>query len=576
MPCPVKFISQGTALRFHSIRAPERKGRDDIKISCCRPLPGLLALTTAGTGFAEVGGAAIAAFGGEPSTSDSGILGTLQFAITENFSGAAFIALTNALYRTGDTQEEFDLYTFILLGKNVAPPLPDEILGKVTLDLDLSDQDQGNRELGGVTTGQAVEIQIYAKEGAAGISGYSATIEFDPNLISYSGFVIESKTGMVGLPNISRLAQGEVVVGGALLGGAPVSDDSLPLGLVTFETTEQFSDRATITLTNAEYRKPGGVKEGFELRTIVLLTTESSGPTADFDLDGDVDFDDFFAFALAFNSNEGEPRFDSKFDLDGDKMVGFGDFFEFAAAFGTKPAAAKPAGLGEEGANEEARLTLHVQHSDRQDRFDVDLLFKGAESLRGYGATLQYDPGSMEFLEAKPTGVFERGDVGWPFLQVSDGVGEVILGDVLPSGVVSEEGVLTRLSFRVRPGGNIGSLRLVDGLLLDGRGLTNRVGVAGLDRDKLVPLSYGLSQNFPNPFNATTQVFYQIPEDGRSWLSTISLVSRFVSLSTSKFRQDITRWPGMDTMIRDEWSRAGFICIGWPSVGSRRYTRWCY
>ena len=99
---------------------------------------------------------------------------------------------------------------------------------------------------------------------------------------------------------------------------------------------------------------------------------------------------------------------------------------------------------------------------------------------------------------------------------------------LLPSGVVSEEGVLTRLSFRVRPGGNIGSLRLVDGLLLDGRGLTNRVGVAGLDRDKLVPLSYGLSQNFPNPFNATTQVFYQIPEDGRIQLVIYNILGQQV------------------------------------------------
>ena len=57
---------------------------------------------------------------------------------------------------------------------------------------------------------------------------------------------------------------------------------------------------------------------------------------SDFNGDGIVNFDDFFAFAQAFGTAQGQPGFDPKFDLDGNGKVDLDDFFLFAAAFGQK------------------------------------------------------------------------------------------------------------------------------------------------------------------------------------------------------------------------------------------------
>ncbi len=52
------------------------------------------------------------------------------------------------------------------------------------------------------------------------------------------------------------------------------------------------------------------------------------------DLDGMVDFNDFFLLAAAFGTSKGGSNFDPMFDLDGSGSVDFGDFFIFVANFG--------------------------------------------------------------------------------------------------------------------------------------------------------------------------------------------------------------------------------------------------
>ena len=60
-----------------------------------------------------------------------------------------------------------------------------------------------------------------------------------------------------------------------------------------------------------------------------------TGPSADFDGDGSIEFSDFILFAAAFGLNQGDSGYDARFDLDGDGSIGFPDFLTFAGAFGT-------------------------------------------------------------------------------------------------------------------------------------------------------------------------------------------------------------------------------------------------
>lgn len=60
----------------------------------------------------------------------------------------------------------------------------------------------------------------------------------------------------------------------------------------------------------------------------------ASSPTPDFNVDGQVDFADFIAFAAHFGLAAGSDDFDPKFDLNADSAISFPDFLIFAAAFG--------------------------------------------------------------------------------------------------------------------------------------------------------------------------------------------------------------------------------------------------
>ena len=58
--------------------------------------------------------------------------------------------------------------------------------------------------------------------------------------------------------------------------------------------------------------------------------------TGDVDGDKDVDFDNFFAFAVGFGFKSGNPDFNGKLDFDRSGEVDFTDFFIFASQFGKK------------------------------------------------------------------------------------------------------------------------------------------------------------------------------------------------------------------------------------------------
>ena len=57
---------------------------------------------------------------------------------------------------------------------------------------------------------------------------------------------------------------------------------------------------------------------------------------SDFDGNGAVDFDDFFAFAAAFGKRQGEAAYEAKYDLSKNGVIDFDDFFIFADDFGKK------------------------------------------------------------------------------------------------------------------------------------------------------------------------------------------------------------------------------------------------
>ena len=466
----------------------------------------------------EFGGAVLAATEATAPEGD-GLLGVFRFKTTETFDSTTTISITRVVLKGiagTDTVKSSAVGTVSVPGQQ--PPgggatlTPKAGDGTGMVDLDVAAGDQNSRTLSGVKAGQKVDVQIILNKDYASASAFQVVLKFDPKKLSST--VTGRKDGTsfssaLDLP--AQVKDNTVTYGASILGGSTTVSKG-PVAILTFETLGDFTGETEIELSSLVIRV-SGVNNTLTPGASVVLSSSTGGgskpPTPDFDGDGEVGFGDFFEFAGAF----GQPATgaNAKYDLDGDGEIGFGDFFEFAGKFGqriSKPALAKPAGLGAAGVNGEARLGLQVVPSDVQDVVGVDLRVLGAQGLKGYGVHLSYDPSELEFIESQPEGAFETGGEARPLLRVSDGLGQVHLGDVLLSGVVTGEGALSRLTFRVRPGGGIGSLRLAEGLLLDGEGLTNRVSGVGLEGQGLVPLSYGLGQNYPNPFNPDTQILY--------------------------------------------------------------------
>jgi hypothetical protein len=119
-----------------------------------------------------------------------------------------------------------------------------------------------------------------------------------------------------------------------------------PEGIIsTFSGTgkEGFSGDGGL-VAQAALNRPSGV--AVDVRGVVYISdrgnhrirrvipTRVGVASPDFDGNGAVDFDDFFAFASVFGQIAMGDNV--KFDLDGDDVVGFGDFFAFAAEFGKK------------------------------------------------------------------------------------------------------------------------------------------------------------------------------------------------------------------------------------------------
>lgn len=95
--------------------------------------------------------------------------------------------------------------------------------------------------------------------------------------------------------------------------------------VLTFTAPASWAGQERVTLTA---RDPEGASAS------VAFTVIADRRAGDFDGNGAVNFDDFFAFAGAFGTAQGQAGFDARFDMDGNGRVEFNDFFVFAEVFG--------------------------------------------------------------------------------------------------------------------------------------------------------------------------------------------------------------------------------------------------
>ena len=288
---------------------------------------------------------------------------------------------------------------------------------------------------------------------------------------------------------------------------------------------------------------PFSATQEFEVSTAPLLP-------GDFNDSGAVDFDDFFAFVDAFGGSAEEfPGFDLNASGPG-TSIDFDDFFAFVDAFGTT--AGKSAG-GPPLArvlHESARLKLLLHAGLNDDNLArnvvrVRVQAEGLTDVRAYGLALTWDPTVLSFDgasgPASAAGLFQVFD---------QRPGRVLLGDARND----DADILAELTFRLRDTrlANEAHIDLDRVLLASSDGLVRTV--PAVTAASVRPAALALSSAWPNPFNPSTQISFQLPTATMARLVVFDVLGRSVRtlvpgrVTPAGFYT--VRWDGRDTAGR--------------------------
>jgi len=193
-------------------------------------------------------------------------------------------------------------------------------------------------------------------------------------------------------------------------------------------------------------------------------------------------------------------------------------------------------------ASEIAYIDLMTDFENSRLTFDIE--YNGP--IRGIEFELNYDPSMVNVMSPSLSNFQEN--VMLSFTEVEPGILKVLAADLQGGNIEA-----TKKTFITIPVEFTGREREISNVSLDGINLAggdgsliNFVARTNSSEVKVIPGEFALHQNFPNPFNPSTEIRFDLPEEGKVYLAIYNLMGQKIR---TLFSDNMT--PGYHAILWD-------------------------